>query len=59
MGRCPASKPGACEQTVSQPEWTTLSSGNHGAAQGGCDESVVHVILCIVDPVGVLNYNLQ
>lgn len=58
-GRCPASKPGACEQTVSQPEWTRLSSGNLRAAQGGCDESVVHVILGIVDPKTDRNYNLR
>lgn len=58
-GRCPASKPGACEQTISQPEWTGLSSGNLRAAQGGCDESAVHVILGIVDPESDLNYNLR
>lgn len=58
-GRCPASKPGACEQTVSQPEWTGLSSGNLRAAQGSCDESAVHVILGIVQPEADLNYNLR
>lgn len=55
----PRQQPGACERNVSQPEGTGLSSGKRRAAQGGCDESTVHVMWCIVEPVADLNHNLQ